>query len=234
MMSRVVLGRGKRGWLAGRRERGRRGEEGVQGVLHQPLGALLAGERDFLSLALGEAVAAMRLDGARGIFVGGGREGGGGGAEGDEGSRWLRCAMNWLAGGLSGPSELLAASGWSSRRPRRPKLTSQGQRGACPRRRQHPVICACRSWLEGVEMCKSARRREVKRALPAAIRCWFVALISDRFSPPESTRASFAAEQMPRPLLVRVGPATRQLPQALGFAGVSPPEPPTRTSLEGE
>jgi hypothetical protein len=55
----------------------------AQRVLYQALGALLAWERDFLSSGLGQAVAGVRLDGARGIFAGRGRYGGGG-AEGRE------------------------------------------------------------------------------------------------------------------------------------------------------
>jgi hypothetical protein len=54
----------------------------VQGVLHQALGGLLAGERHLLA-RLGEAVPGVRLDGAGGIVAGRGREGGGG-AEGGE------------------------------------------------------------------------------------------------------------------------------------------------------
>jgi hypothetical protein len=47
-------------------------EECVQRVLNEPLGALLAGERDFLAVGLREAVPGVWLDGARGIFAGGG------------------------------------------------------------------------------------------------------------------------------------------------------------------
>ena len=70
-------------------------ERAIQRVLDEALGRFLAGKRDFLALALGEAVSAVRLDGARGIFAGRGREGGGG-AEGGELGRWPHCSIDRL------------------------------------------------------------------------------------------------------------------------------------------
>jgi len=87
-MSRVVLQvdwgtRQPAAFVKGGRGKQSEDERDVQSVLHQPLGHLLAGKRDFLALALGEAVPGVGLDGARGIVAGRGREGGGG-AEGGE------------------------------------------------------------------------------------------------------------------------------------------------------
>ena len=83
------------------------GEGDVQSVLHQALGALLAGQQDLLALGLGQAVSGVRLDGGAGIVAGRGGEGGGG-AEGGEGSRWTRCGEELAVSGLS--SEL--DEGW--------------------------------------------------------------------------------------------------------------------------
>lgn len=63
-------------------ETGKR-RENVQRILHHPFGPLLAGKRNLPSLGLGQAVPGVWLDGARGIFVGGGRKSGGG-ADRDE------------------------------------------------------------------------------------------------------------------------------------------------------
>lgn len=82
----------KFGWI--NREVWRRGD--AQCVLNQALGRLLAGERDFLALAAGEAVAGVGLDGAGGILAGRGVDGGSG-TEGDELGRWPRYQLSRLS-----------------------------------------------------------------------------------------------------------------------------------------
>lgn len=88
---------GEKGWrLAG--GVGQQGWENgwcVQRVLDEPLGALLAGERDFLAVGPREAVPGVRLDGAGGMVAGGGGEGGGG-AEGEEGGGGPSCQLTGL------------------------------------------------------------------------------------------------------------------------------------------
>ena len=93
------------------------------------------------------------------------------------------------------------------------KLTSQGQRGACPRRRQHLVMCVCAEagWKEWRVPSRWQASRSQKGPSPRRFKV--VALISDRFSP-LGTRASSLEHKWPShywPELAGLDPHTSQL-----------------------